>query len=57
LKVFDLLGREIATLVNGTFSAGSHTVQWDASSQPSGVYMYRLDVNGVSMTKKMVLTK
>jgi len=57
LKVFDLLGREIATLVNGTFSAGSHTVQWDASSQPSGVYMYRLEVNGVSMTKKMVLTK
>lgn len=57
LKVFDLLGREIATLVNGNFSPGSHTVQWDASSRPSGVYMYRLEVNGASQTKKMVLTK
>jgi photosystem II stability/assembly factor-like uncharacterized protein len=57
LKVFDLLGREIATLVKGTMSAGSHTIQWDASSQPSGVYMYRLEVNGASQTKKMVLTK
>lgn len=57
LKVFDLLGREITTLVNGNLSAGTHTVQWDASSQPSGVYMYRLEVNGASQTKKMVLTK
>lgn len=57
LKVFDLLGREIATLVNGTIAAGTHTVQWNALSQPSGVYMYRLEVNGVSLTKKMVLTK
>jgi len=57
LKVFDLLGREIATLVHGNLSAGTHTVQWDASSQPSGVYMYRLEVNGASQTKKMVLTK
>jgi hypothetical protein len=57
LKIFDLLGREIATLVNGTFAPGMHTVQWDASSRPSGVYMYRLEVNGASTTKKMVLTK
>jgi hypothetical protein len=57
LKVFDLLGREIATLVNSNLSAGAHTVQWDASSQPSGVYMYRLEVNGASLTKKMVLMK
>ena len=57
VKVFDLLGREIATLANGTFAAGTHTIQWDASNQPSGVYMYRLEVNGASQTKKMVLTK
>jgi hypothetical protein len=57
LRVFDLLGREITTLVNGTFAPGTHTVQWDASSRPSGVYMYRLEVNGASTTKKMVLTK
>ncbi|MCX6134415.1 MAG: lamin tail domain-containing protein [Ignavibacteriales bacterium] len=57
LRVFDILGREVAMLVNATLSAGNRTVQWDASSQPSGVYMYRLEVNGASQTKKMVLTK
>jgi hypothetical protein len=57
LKIFDLLGREIATLVNGTVAPGTYTIQWDASSRPSGVYMYRLEVNGASTTKKMVLTK
>jgi len=57
LKVFDLLGREIVTLVDGALAPGAHTVRWDASSRPSGVYMYRLEVNGTSTTKKMVLTK
>jgi hypothetical protein len=44
LKVFDLLGKEIATLVNGNFSPGSHTVRWDASGLASGLYFYRLSV-------------
>jgi hypothetical protein len=48
LKVYDVLGREVVTLVDGTRTAGFHTVHWDASSMPSGVYIYRLQVADVS---------
>ena len=65
LRIFDVLGREIETLVAGERAAGPHTVAWDASSRPSGVYIYRLeatDATGGSglrhvETKKMVLVK
>jgi hypothetical protein len=57
LKVYDMLGREIATLVDGKQLAGVHTVRWDASLFPSGVYFYRLATDDFVETKKMVLMK
>jgi len=57
LKVFDLLGREVATLVEGTTATGSHTVTWDATAFPSGVYLCRMDAGDFVQTRKMVLLK
>jgi hypothetical protein len=57
LKVFDVLGREISTLVNEERQAGIYRVTWDASKLPSGVYFYRLRAGDFVETKKMVLTK
>jgi hypothetical protein len=57
LKVFDALGREVATLVNDTRPAGVYTIRWDASSLPSGVYFYRLSAGDFVETKKLVLEK
>lgn len=57
LRVFDLLGREVATLVNGRLNAGSHRVQWDASGAPSGIYFYRLQSGNFIETKKMLLVR
>ena len=58
LKVYDMLGREVETLVNGEKSSGAYEVSFDASSLPSGVYIYRLQVQAAFVeTKKMVLMK
>jgi hypothetical protein len=57
LKVFNILGEEVATLVSDRLSAGSHSYKWDASSLASGVYMYRLQAGNYVETKKMVLMK
>lgn len=57
LKVFDLLGREVATLVNETKRPGKYTVEWDASTQPSGVYYCRLQAGSSLETKKLVLVR
>mgnify|MGYP005840254249 CR=1 FL=1 len=57
LKVYDLMGREVATLVNEARAAGQHTVTFDASRLSSGVYLYRLDTGGQIFTKKMILIK
>lgn len=57
LAVLDLLGREVAVLVNEEKSAGSHTIQWDASTLPSGVYLYRLQTGAFSSVRRMVLLK
>ncbi len=57
LKVYDVLGREVATLVDGERSAGVHTVSWDASRLSSGVFLYRLKVGDFSDVKKMILMK
>jgi hypothetical protein len=46
LSVYDLLGREVAVLVNGRMGAGAHEVTFDGSALPSGVYFYRLQVRG-----------
>lgn len=57
LKIFDLLGREVAVLVNAEKSAGSYIVDYNASALTSGVYFYRLEVNGFVDTKKMTILK
>lgn len=57
LVVFDVLGREIATIVNDLEQPGPHTVRWDASHVPSGVYYYRLEANNVYLTKRMLVLK
>jgi len=55
LKVFDVLGREVATLVNGEQESGTHIVQWDAKDMASGVYLYTLRAGSYTQTRKMML--
>ena len=57
LKVFDILGREITTLVNEKLSAGSYEWEWDGNGYPSSVYFYRLVTDDFSEVKKMLLIK
>lgn len=57
LKVFDALGREVATLISGSQSAGIHSVNFDASGLSSGVYVYRMEAGNFVQTKKMLLIK
>lgn len=57
LKVYDVLGKEVATLVNGAKEAGSHWVSFNASGLASGVYFYRLQAGGFAETRKMMLVK
>ena len=57
LKVFDMLGREVASLINGSQEAGQHNVSFDASKLASGVYVYTLKSNSNVMSKKMMLMK
>jgi hypothetical protein len=52
-----MLGREIATLVNDQLNGGEREVVWNASKVPSGVYMYRLNVDGKTESKRMLLLK
>ncbi len=57
LKVYDMLGREVRTLVNDNLPPGSYDVTWDAAGMPSGVYMYRLRAGNFVDTKKMLLLR
>ncbi|MCX6639140.1 MAG: C25 family cysteine peptidase [bacterium] len=57
LTVFDVMGREVATLVNGMRDAGTHEVTFDASHLASGIYLYKLEAGDYSATNKMVLMK
>jgi catechol 2,3-dioxygenase-like lactoylglutathione lyase family enzyme len=57
LSVYDLLGREVAVLVNGVRAAGSHEVTFSRPDLGSGVYFYKLQSGGQVMTKKMVLLR
>ncbi|MFI5237579.1 MAG: FG-GAP-like repeat-containing protein [Ignavibacteriales bacterium] len=57
LKVYDVLGNEVALLIDEYKSAGSYEVEWNASSLPSGMYFYTLKAGNYSETKKMVLLK
>ena len=57
LKVYDVLGNEVATLVNGEKPIGSYEVEYDATSLPSGIYFYTLQAGNFIETKKMNLLK
>ncbi len=58
IKIYDLLGREIAVLINNEYKiAGSYELEWNAANYPSGIYFYRLESGDFVSTKKMVLIK
>ena len=57
LIIYDLLGREVAVLVNSELIPGVYEIQWNASNYPSGIYIYHIKTNLYSDTKKMVLIK
>jgi hypothetical protein len=57
LKIYDIMGREVRTLVNEHKTANTYNVEFNASELSSGVYFYRLNVNGFSEIKKMMLIK
>ena len=57
LKVFDMLGREVATLISKNYEAGSYTVDMDGTKLTSGTYFYKLEVNGFTDVKSMTLIK
>jgi hypothetical protein len=57
LVVYDLIGRDVATLVNQKQSAGTYTVRYDAAKLSSGIYLYQLRANGSVQTRRMVLMK
>ncbi len=57
LKIYDMLGREVASLVNQRQQAGSYHINWDASTQPTGMYLYRLQAGEFVDAKKLVLLR
>ncbi len=57
LKVYNILGKEVATLVNQNMNAGTYNYEFNASNLSSGIYFYKLDVNGFTSVKKMTLVK
>lgn len=57
LKVYDILGKEVADLVNQNLEAGWYSVNWNAENQQSGIYFYKLVSENYSETKKMILQK
>ena len=57
LKVYDVLGREVETLVNEKLSPGTYSVEFDGTNYPSGVYFYKLSLGDFTETKKLILLK
>jgi len=57
LGVFDITGRLVATVAEGMHGAGEHAVTFDAAALPSGIYVYRLEINGIAQSRKLVLIK
>jgi photosystem II stability/assembly factor-like uncharacterized protein len=57
LKVYDILGRDVATLVNEEKHSGNYEVKFDGSNLPSGIYFYKLEAGGNILSKKLILLK
>ncbi len=57
ISIYNILGEKVESLVRSFEAAGSHSIVFNASALPSGVYFYRLNAGGLSLTKKMVLIK
>ena len=57
LIIYDILGREVTTLVNEHLHPGTYEAEWDGSNYSSGIYYYSLVTNEFNETKKMVLIK
>ena len=57
LKIFDIMGREIAVLVDNKLQAGTYIYNWNATNLPNGVYFYRLQAGSFKQTKKLILMK
>ena len=57
LQVFDVLGREIATVVNEQLPAGRHRAEWQSGDAPNGLYLYRLSAGGLVETRSMILAR
>ena len=57
LKVFNLLGEEVATLLSASLLSGSHSIKWNASNLASGVYLYRLQAGNFVEIRKMILMR
>jgi photosystem II stability/assembly factor-like uncharacterized protein len=57
IRIYDVLGREIAVLVNEVMDGGAHLVRWDASRFPSGIYYYRLKSDNGKFTRSMILLR
>jgi len=57
LKVYDMIGREVANLVDAQKSAGTYIVDFNASTLTSGIYFYRLEANDFVEVKRMVVLK
>jgi hypothetical protein len=57
LKVYDVLGNEVATLINEEKPAGSYSINFDANKLSSGIYFYQIKVGEFTATKKLILLK
>ena len=57
IKVFNILGEEVASLVDRALEAGYQSVDWDAANMPSGIYLYRITAGSFSASRKMLLLK
>jgi hypothetical protein len=57
IDIYDLLGRNVETLVNGIMPAGEHEVTWSADRNPSGIYFYSIKASGITQTRRMLLLK
>jgi hypothetical protein len=57
LKIFNILGEEVATLISERLPTGKYDYQWEASQQASGIYFYQLETGDYHRTRKMILTK